>query len=50
MEIRDLNRLTVVLAGQKRTNKWLAEELSHCHICHVWHLAVMTLSRCKINL
>lgn len=27
MEIRDLNRLTVVLAGQKRTNKWQAEEL-----------------------
>lgn len=45
MEIRDLNRLTVVLAGQKRTNKWLAEELSHCHICHVWHLAVMTTCR-----
>lgn len=25
--IKDINRLKVVLAEQKRTNKWLAEEL-----------------------
>ena len=28
MEIRDVNRLKVVLAEKKRTNKWLAEQLS----------------------
>ncbi|WP_417141222.1 helix-turn-helix transcriptional regulator [Phocaeicola coprocola] len=27
MEIRELNRLKVVLAEKKRTNKWLAEQL-----------------------
>lgn len=27
MENKDLNRLKVVLAGKKRTNKWLAEKL-----------------------
>ena len=27
MEARDLNRLKVVLAEKKRTNKWLAEQL-----------------------
>jgi DNA-binding Xre family transcriptional regulator len=27
MENRDLNRLKVVLAEKKRTNKWLAEQL-----------------------
>ena len=27
MEIRDVNRLKVVLAEKKRTNKWLAEQL-----------------------
>lgn len=25
--VKDINRLKVVLAEQKRTNKWLAEEL-----------------------
>ena len=28
MEAKDLNRLKVVLAEKKRTNKWLAEQLS----------------------
>lgn len=28
MENKDLNRLKVVLAEKKRTNKWLAEKLS----------------------
>ena len=28
MEIKDVNRLKVVLAEKKRTNKWLAEQLS----------------------
>ena len=27
MEAKDLNRLKVVLAEKKRTNKWLAEQL-----------------------
>lgn len=27
METKDLNRLKVVLAEKKRTNKWLAEQL-----------------------
>jgi len=27
METKDLNRLKVVLADKKRTNKWLAEQL-----------------------
>lgn len=27
MEYRDLNRLKVVLAEKKKTNKWLAEQL-----------------------
>ena len=27
MEIRELNRLKVVLAEKKRTNKWVAEQL-----------------------
>ena len=27
METKDLNRLEVVLAEKKRTNKWLAEQL-----------------------
>ena len=27
MENKDLNRLKVVLAEKKRTNKWLAEQL-----------------------
>ena len=27
MENKDLNRLNVVLAEKKRTNKWLAEQL-----------------------
>lgn len=27
MEYKDLNRLKVVLAEKKRTNKWLAEQL-----------------------
>ena len=27
MENKDLNRLTVVLAEKKKTNKWLAEQL-----------------------
>ena len=33
MENKDLNRLKVVLAEKKRTNKWLAEKLSQrpCH-------------------
>ena len=28
MESKDLNRLKVVLAEKKRTNKWLAEQIS----------------------
>ena len=28
MEGKDLNRLKVVLAKKKRTNKWLAEQIS----------------------
>ena len=28
---RDINRLKVVLAEQKRTNKWLAEQLGKDH-------------------
>ena len=28
MENKDLNRLKVVLAEKKRTNKWLAEQLA----------------------
>lgn len=28
MESKDLNRIKVVLADKKRTNKWLAEQLS----------------------
>ena len=27
MEVKDINRLKVVLAEKKRTNKWLAEQL-----------------------
>ena len=27
MEVKDLNRLKVVLADKKRTNKWLAEQI-----------------------
>ena len=27
METKDLNRIKVVLADKKRTNKWLAEQL-----------------------
>ena len=27
MEIKDINRLKIVLAEKKRTNKWLAEQL-----------------------
>ena len=27
MDTKDLNRLKVVLADKKRTNKWLAEQL-----------------------
>lgn len=46
MENRDLNCPIVVLAEKKRTNKWLAEEeVSHCHICHIWHFTIMTLRR-----
>ena len=30
MDTKDLNRLKVVLADKKRTNKWLAEQQMAC--------------------
>ena len=51
MENKDLNRLKVVLAEKKRTNKWLAEQLGKdpATICLIRE-KVVTFRMVKLNM
>ena len=45
MENKDLNRLKVVLAEKKKTNKWLAEQCNYSGGCKAMYRTLLGVSK-----